>query len=128
MASQGRTLVRVEGLPQLRRRLRRIEGGLDDLKTEHRWVADYVQGKAAPGTPYRSGRLYGTARTSGTTKNSIVRYGRASVPYAAVQHYGWPARNIAPRPWVIDAAQRSEPIWSAHFNDAIHQLVERTPA
>lgn len=124
----GRTVVRVQGLRELRRRLRRIEGGLDDLKAEHAWVADYVGGKARPATPYRTGRLYGTGRASGTKTNSIVRYGRASAPYAAVIHYGWPDRGIRPQTWVIDAAQRSEPIWAAHFNATIADLVERTPA
>lgn len=127
MAGRGRTVVRVEGARQLRRRLRSIENGLEDLKAEHGWIASYVYRRSAAATPRRTGRLAGTGRSSGTKTASIVRYGRASVPYAGVIHYGWPRRNIAPQPWVIDAAQRTEPVWRAHFEETIQNLVERTP-
>ena len=127
MARAGRTIVTVDGGRALRRRLRRIEGGLQELKAEHRWVAGYVLGRASPGTPRRTGRLAGTGRSSGTNTSSIVRFGRASVPYAPVIHYGWPARHILPQEWVINAAQRSEPVWTAHYSNTIAQLVERTP-
>lgn len=127
MPRAGQSVVQVEGIRELRRRLRTIEGGLDDLKAEHRWVGDYVLGRASPGTPRRSGRLAATGRAAGTATASIVRYGTARVPYAAVIHYGWPARHISPSQWVWNAAQRSEPVWLDHFNQAIEQLVERTP-
>lgn len=128
MARAGHTVVQVEGGRELRRRLKHIEGGLAELKAEHRWVGDYVLGRAAPGAPRRTGRLAATGRASGTNTSSIVRYGNARrVPYAPVIHYGWPARHIQAREWVVNAALRSEPVWLAHFNSTIEQLVERTP-
>jgi hypothetical protein len=128
MARAGHTLVQVEGGRELRKRLRTIEGGLAELKTEHRWVANYVQGRAGPAAPRRTGALAATGRASGTNTSSIVRYGTARrVPYAAPIHYGWPARHIRPQEWVINAALRSEPVWLAHFNETIRALVERTP-
>ncbi|GAA2118607.1 hypothetical protein GCM10009802_20330 [Streptomyces synnematoformans] len=125
--ARGQTVVAVEGGRELRRRLRDIDGGLEDLKTQHRWVARYVTQAALPGTPRRTGRLASTGRASGTKTASIVRFGRASVPYAGPIHYGWPARHIPAHPWVIDAAQRTEPVWRGHFEDSIRTLVERTP-
>lgn len=127
MASRGQTVVRVEGGRELRRRLRTIEGGLANLKTEHRWVADYVLSAAAPGAPRRTGRLASNGRASGTQTASIVRYGGARVPYAGPIHYGWPDRHISPHPWVIDAAQNTQGVWLNRFNSAIHRLVEETP-
>lgn len=130
MAQAGHTLVQVDrgDMRALRKRLKTIEGGLAELKTEHRWVADYVLGRAAPGAPRRTGRLVATGRASGTNTSSIVRYGNARrVPYAAPIHYGWPARHIAAHEWVVNAAMRSEPVWLQHFNQTIEQLVERTP-
>lgn len=126
--AQGQTVVQVEGLRELKRRLRRIEGGLADLKTEHRWVSDFVLGRARPSAPRRSGRLAATMRGSGTVSASVLRVGTARVPYAGPIHYGWPARDIAAQPWLIDAAQQSEPVWSRHFNETITDLVERTSA
>lgn len=127
MARAGHTVVQVEGGRALRRRLRTIEGGLAELKQEHKWVADYVQRRAQPATPRRSGRLAASGRSSGTNTASIVRYGSKRVPYAPPIHYGWPARHIPAREWVVDAALRSEPVWAQHFMSTITQLVERTP-
>lgn len=122
------SLVTVEGLPALRRRLRRIEGGLQELKAVNKATADYIAAAARPGVPHRTGRLAGTMRTSGTNRAGVIRAGTARVPYAAVIHYGWPARNIAPRPWVITAALRTEPAWTARYQERINDLVERTSA
>ncbi|MFE3071777.1 hypothetical protein [Streptomyces sp. NPDC059247] len=126
-AGRGTTVVQVEGGRELRRRLRRIEGGLDDLRDAHRWVADYVGTMARAQAPRRTGALAATERDSGTRTMSTVRYGRASVPYAGPIHYGWPARHIAPTPWVITAAQASEGVWRPHFETLLAELVERTP-
>lgn len=125
--ARGRTVVAVEGERALRRRLRTVENGLEDLKTEHAWIASYVHGRSQPGAPRRTGRLAASGRSSGTKTASIVRYGSARLPYAPVIHYGWPARHIAANEWVINAAQRSEPVWVAHYEHTIAQLVERTP-
>lgn len=122
------TLVRVEGLRELRRRLRRIEGGLQDLKRINKETADYIASAARPRTPHRTGRLAATLRTSGTNRAGVIRAGTARVPYAAVIHYGWPRRNIEPQPWLVDAAQRTEPAWSARYQSEINDLVERTSA
>lgn len=128
MARSGHTVVTVEGGRELRRRLRRIEGGLDELKAEHRWIGSYVLGRSRAGTPHgATGRLAASGRSSGTNTFSVVRYGSARVPYAAVIHYGWPARHIQPHEWVVDAAQRSETVWVNHYNQTIERLVERTP-
>lgn len=124
--SRGRTVVAVEGERELRRRLRRVEGGLAELKAAHKEVATSVANWSRPRTPRRTGRLAATARASGTNTASIVRYGNARVPYAAPIHYGWPARHIAPQEWLIRTAQQTERTWVAMYNQHVRRLVERT--
>lgn len=121
-------LIRVDGLRELRRRLRRIEGGLQDLKRINGETAAYIATAARPATPHRTGRLAATLRSSGTNRAGVIRAGTARVPYAAVIHYGWPRRHIEPQPWLIDAAQRTEPAWTARYQAEITDLVERTSA
>ncbi|MFE6404782.1 hypothetical protein [Streptomyces alboflavus] len=125
--ARGRTVVAVEGGRELRRRLRTIEGGLAELKEEHKWIASFVLRLAAPGSPRRTGRLAASGRASGTQTASVIRYGGARAPYAGPIHYGWPARHIAPHEWVIRAAKGTERTWTAHFQETVRRLVERTP-
>lgn len=120
----ARAGITVEGGRALRASLRRADPKLhDELKDAHGRVAGFVSGAAKPRTPHRSGRLGGTVRGSGTKTAAIIRAGRATVRYAGVQHFGWPARNIAPHPWISDTAQDTEPTWTPMYTDAVERVL-----
>lgn len=120
-----RPVVQVRGARELRRSLRKAGADMTEVKALHAEVGGIVAGAARPATPHRSGRLAGTVRSSGTNTASIVRAGRASVPYAGPIHYGWPRRNIEPQPWLVNAAHDTEPRWSARFMDGIEQILSK---
>lgn len=84
-----------------------------------------VVASAARGTaPRRTGRLAGSIRTAGTTASrAVISAGRASVPYAAPIHWGWPARNIPEQPWLSLTAQATEPRWITEYYDHMDSLV-----
>lgn len=119
----ARPVVQVRGARELRRSLRKAGGDMQQVKTLHAEVGGIVAGAARPATPHRSGRLAGTVRSSGTQTASIVRAGRASVPYAGPIHYGWPARHIKPQPWMTEAARATEPRWFATFTAGIERIL-----
>jgi hypothetical protein len=93
----------VEGSRELRRALKQVEGGIADLKEVHAAAATVVAQRAGQLVPRRSGLLASTVRSSGQGAGGVVRSGRASVPYAGPIHFGWPARNISPQPFLFDA-------------------------
>lgn len=102
--------LRVEGLDELRRELRRVKDSeLDqEMKQIHAELAREVIQRAQPNVPVRSGALRASLRGAGTVRDAIGRVGKASVPYAAPIHWGWKARNIPPRPFLTDAAEALE--------------------
>lgn len=117
--------VTVEGINALVRRLAKIDAELIvGLKGVHLQMAQTVIGAAGPGAPRRSGRLAGSLRGGQAARQSIVRAGGASVPYAGPIHWGWPARGIRANPWIAAAAQASEPVWLAQYEQALRALVE----
>lgn len=95
--------VKVEGARELRRALKQFEGGIDDLKAAHADAAKIVADEAMQLVPRLSGLLESTIRSSGQASSGIVRAGTAGVPYAGVIHFGWPAHNIEPHPFLYDA-------------------------
>lgn len=98
--------VRVEGLRELRRFLAKAgdDVGKDGLKKIHDKVGEPVEREATIRVPRRSGRLAGSIRRAkASTTKATVRAGKKSVPYAGPIHFGWPARNIAPQPFLTDA-------------------------
>jgi hypothetical protein len=104
--------IQVEGSKELARALKKA--GEDDLLVElkeaHRQGAEVVAGVARPLVPYRDGTLSGSLRTGATARSGRVSIGKKAVPYAGPIHFGWPARNIEPQPFLYDAidARRDE--------------------
>lgn len=82
--------------------------------------------KRGRGRPKSGGALKASIRAGATTKAGVIRAGGARVPYANVQHWGWPKRNISPQYFISDAAIRTEPVWvkeyEKHMNAVIKQV------
>jgi hypothetical protein len=56
--------------------------------------------------PVLTGRLASTIRAGRGKTKAVVRAGGSRAPYTPIQHYGYPARNIEPKPFLLDALQR----------------------
>jgi len=79
----------------------------DEMKAIHQELAREVTAKALPNVPVKSGALKASLRSAGTVRDAIGRVGKASVPYAPIQHWGWPARGIKGRPFLREARRTS---------------------
>ena len=106
--------IEVDGTRELRRIIRRIENQemKDGLKRANKQAAEVIAEPAQKDAPRASGALAKSVRATGGVASGAVKVGsKARVPYAGVIHYGWPARNIQPQPFVTEALQE-------HLGDA----------
>lgn len=118
----GEPSVKVDGIPELKRALRRTKEGARDLSRAHKRIAARFVDAVAGRTRRRSGRLAGAWRPKGTARAaSIVN----RLPYAGVQEFGWPSRRIPATEAVagVIVAQRDEII--AAYETEIRELVKR---
>ena len=117
-------ITRVEGARELRRTLKAAGDDLEDLKAAHAEAAAIVEPVARAKAPRgETGRLAGSVRSSGTKTMALVRAGYASVPYAGVQEWGWPGRNIPAQPFIVPAAHETEGRWYAvYMAEVVHLL------
>lgn len=118
-------ILKVEGLANLRRTLKRAGVEVGELKELNRQAANVVAPSARAGIRNRTGRLAGTGRVGATQKAGIVRFGNARVPYAGPIHYGWPARRIEANPFATNAAQATEPVWTALYQRGIERIISK---
>lgn len=121
-------VVQVEGARELRKALKAVEGGLDDLKDTHTRIAAVVVPPARSGAPRRTGRLAGSIRGSGTKTTATIRAGGARLPYGGPIHWGWPARHIKGQPFLTDAGKATEPTWTGIYLHDTQALVDRSVA
>ena len=99
--------VRIDGLREVQRELRRLGGDArSDMKPAHKKAADLVAAETRPKAPVRTGQLQATIRSFARQNAGVVRAGIKAVPYAGPIIFGWPARHIKPNPFIYEAADR----------------------
>lgn len=117
--------IKVEGARELRATLKRAGDDLQDLRTAHAGAAGIVVPAAKSRTPVQSGKLQASVRGSGSKTQAVIRAGFASVPYAGVIHWGWPAHGIEAHPFLSEGAQATEHLWSAEYEAAVNRVLSR---
>ena len=120
-----RPVVEVRGARELRRTMRRAGADMTELKAVHREAGSIVDHRARGNAPRRTGRLAASERVGATQTASIIRAGYKRTPYAGPIHWGWPARHITAQPWITEAAQATEPLWTARFQQAIERILDK---
>jgi HK97 gp10 family phage protein len=115
MTTPNAPTVHIEGLAQLVRTLKRAGVDISDLKDAHRAAGDIVAREAEARAPRRSGALAHSIRAARQQGRARVQAGTSRVPYAGPIHWGWPARHIGAQPFVAEAAQATEPRWTAQY-------------
>ena len=94
----------IQGLAEVNKALRSMSKETrDSMKATHKKAAEIVIQGAKRYVPVVSGKLAASIRDGSTQRMGRVRVGSASVPYAGAIHFGWPARQIKPQPFIYDA-------------------------
>lgn len=122
MADEG---VRVEGLNNLVRTLKRAGEDISALKDAHKRAGEIVAAEAEAIAPRRSGKLAGSIRAAKQVRRARVQAGRASVPYAGPIHWGWPARGVEPQPFMSIAARNTEPRWTKQYAEDVQAALDK---
>lgn len=121
----GGARVRVTGLRKAVRALEAAGTSAESMKDLMHSLGLIVVAAARPQAPVLSGTLAGDIRAGRGKTKAVVRAGRARIPYAGVQHYGWPARNIAATNFLSNAVQSTRGQTFQALDDGIGDLLRR---
>lgn len=117
--------VRVTGLNAVVRDLQAIGLGVEDLKGAFGEIARLGAEVAASKVHSDSGALAADVRGNRAKSKAVITAGRASLPYAGVQNYGWPAMNISPQGFMQAADRTLQPLALRMLERDINQLIRR---
>lgn len=97
----------------------------DDVGSVNRKAAAALVPAARSLTPQRTGRLAGSVRAGASQRKGVIRAGSASVPYAAVIHWGWPRHHIASNPFLTNAVRENVDTIRGLYVDELQSLLDR---
>lgn len=119
--------VRVEGLKEFRSALRKLPPEYrKELAAIHKEAATPVAETARLLAPSQSGNLAASIRPLGSQREGRVAAGSKSrVPYAGPIHWGWPKRNIAPNPFLVEALNSRRQAVISIFTRQTDSLIEK---
>lgn len=117
--------VKVEGLRETAAALKKLEGGLDDLKDANNALGSEIAARASALAPRRTGALASTIKANRAAKKVSIKAGSARVPYAAVIEYGWNARNIQAQPYLRKAAFENRDYIVNKYEEGIKDVIKK---
>lgn len=121
--SAGGMRVRVTGLRKTIRALEAAGTSAESMRDLMHSIGLIVAAAARPQAPVLSGALAGDIRAGRGKTKAVIRAGRSRIPYAGVQHYGWPARNIAATNFLSNAVQGTRSQTFQALDDGIATLL-----
>jgi hypothetical protein len=114
----------IDGLRDVQKAMRNFsDDSRNDMKETHRRAGQIVVDGAARLVPVRSGALLASLKSAPTQRQGRVRVGSAAVPYAGPIHFGWPARNIQPNPFIYEVLDGRRQEVYALYAERISQLI-----
>lgn len=107
--------IRITGLRETIRSLERLGVSVEDLRDAFGAISNQVITEATGIVPVNTGALRSTIRAAKTKNKAVVRAGNASVKYAGLINYGWPAHNITGTEYLTGPANNNTA-------DYLHQI------
>lgn len=121
--------IRIDGLNELRRDLRKVEAGLPkEVAAVFGRAAEKVAGKVRAALPRRSGRAAGSVKAARAQKGAIVRAGGAKVPYYGPLDFGgYPkGRPFVPEGrYLYPVAEDEGPRAAGQIEDELKALIRK---
>lgn len=118
--------VEIDGLRQVQKALKDVsQESRDDMKETHRQAGQIIVDAAQPLIPVQSGGLLASIKSAPIQRQGRVRLGSAAIPYAGPIHFGWPARNITPNPFIYDVLDGRRAEVSRLYEQRIDEIIKK---
>lgn len=118
--------IEITGLKEAQKALRTLsKESRDKMKETHRKAGQIIVEAATPLVPRETGALLASIKSAPLQRQGRVRLGSAALPYAGPIHFGWPARNIKPNPFIYEVLDGRRAEVSRLYEDRINQLIKQ---
>jgi phage gpG-like protein len=99
-----------------------------DLKSNielNKELSTTLSQKASAMAPVLTGALASSVKGNPSAEKAQILAGSEAVPYAGVQEYGWPQRNIKAQPYLNPAVYDNMGYIIEKYNDSIQKAIKQ---
>lgn len=115
----------VEGEAQVKAALDKVENALTDRLSLNKDLSEDLSRKASAMAPRLTGALASSVKGNPSNEKAQILAGSNAVPYAGVQEYGWPAKNIQAQPYLRPAVYDNMGYIVEKYNNYIESIVKK---
>ena len=123
MAGGIEATIRVEGLNQLVRTMRKAGIDMADLKEANKAAGTIVATRGRGVAPRLTGKLAASIRPSKTARKAVVRAGGSNIRYARFQEFG-SSKNTA-KHYLYGSAEYTQPQWLPQYEIEMSRIIAR---
>jgi phage gpG-like protein len=117
--------INIQGVKEVTDSLNKLARDLQSNIELNKELSTTLSQKASAMAPKLTGALASSVIGNPSAEKAQILAGSAAVPYAGVQEYGWPERNIRPQPYLNPAVKDNMGYIIEKYNDSIQKAIKQ---
>jgi len=117
--------ITIQGVKEVTDSLNKLARDLQSNIELNKELSTTLSQKASAMAPKLTGALASSVIGNPSAEKAQIIAGSAAVPYAGVQEYGWPERNIRPQPYLNPAVKDNIGYIIEKYNDSIQSAIKK---
>jgi phage gpG-like protein len=117
--------ISIQGVKEVTDSLNKLARDLESNIELNKELSTTLSQKASAMAPKLTGALASSVIGNPSAEKAQILAGSAAVPYAGVQEYGWPERNIRPQPYLNPAVNDNMGYIIEKYNDSIQAGIKQ---
>ena len=117
--------INIQGVKEVKDALNKLERDLAENEELNKELSSTLSQKASAMAPRLTGALASSVVGNPSAEKAQIMAGSNAVPYAGVQEYGWPARNIQAQPYLRPAVYNNIGYIIEKYNDSIQKTIKK---
>lgn len=117
--------ISIQGVSDVKATLNKLGRDLESNIELNKELSSTLSQKASAMAPRLTGALASSVKGNPSAEKAQILAGSDAVPYAGVQEYGWPQRNIKAQPYLTPAVYNNLGYIVEKYNDSIKESIKK---
>jgi len=117
--------ITITGVKEVKDTLNKLGKDLESNIELNKELSSTLSQKASAMAPRLTGALASSVKGNPSAEKAQILAGSAAVPYAGVQEYGWPEKNINAQPYLRPAVHNNMGYIIEKYNESIQKAIKK---